>query len=467
MRRLPTGHLVGYGASVLRRLLLVAIAALALASPASAFSKQDGTQTMDDGVSIALTRYTPDGAAPSGGWPGVMVLHGLGGTRGTIDAIASAFATAGYSVLAYDARGHGASGGDITLAGPREVADLRALRQAYAARPDVSDTKVGAWGISYGGGQIWNALAAGVPFAAVEVVETWTSLYQALWPQDLARSGIVAGLAAGVAARSPLISGLRDNAVQSTNMGAIRALAQGRSATSRLRSIRTPVYLFQGRIDFVFDITQAAQAFVTVSGPKKLYVGNFGHTPSTFPGADVQYVLAQAVAWYDRYLKGTANGVDAAKVVIAKQGSATGRVSLSGLPPSTLTTYALPGKSVASGTALVSRRTAPLKNAVETWGLGTVHVEVPQLVSYPRLVVTVLAGDKVVSHGGLKPRVGRNVVKLANYCVYVPKGTRLRVTVGPASPTGQIAYLGFAGSGSATIGNITLRLATLAKPISR
>ena len=51
---------------MLRRLLLVAIAALALASPASAFSKQDGTQTMDDGVSIALTRYTPDGAAPSG-----------------------------------------------------------------------------------------------------------------------------------------------------------------------------------------------------------------------------------------------------------------------------------------------------------------------------------------------------------------------------------------------------------------
>ena len=99
--------------------------------------------------------------------------------------------------------------------------------------------------------------------------------------------------------------------------------------------------------------------------------------------------------------------------------------------------------------------------------MGTVHVEVPKLASYPRLVVTVLAGDKVVSHGGLKPRVGRNVVKLANYCVYVPKGTRLRVTVGPASPTGQIAYLGFAGSGSATIGNITLRLATLAKPISR
>jgi hypothetical protein len=98
--------------------------------------------------------------------------------------------------------------------------------------------------------------------------------------------------------------------------------------------------------------------------------------------------------------------------------------------------------------------------------MGTVHVEVPRLASYPRLVVTVLAGNRVVSHGGLKPKVGRNVVKLANYCVYVPKGTRLRVTVGASSPSGQIAYLGFAGAGSATIGTVTLRLSTLAKRVS-
>ena len=50
-----------------------------------------------------------------------------------------------------------------------------------------------------------------------------------------------------------------------------------------------------------------------------------------------------------------------------------------------------------------------------------------------------LAGNRVVAHGGLQPRRGVNVVKLANYCVYVPKGTRLTVTVGASSPAGQIA----------------------------
>lgn len=445
------------------------ITALALASPASAagFSKQDGTQAMDDGVQIAFTRYTPDGAAPAGGWPGVMVLHGLAGTRGAVDPIASAFAAAGYAVLAYDARGHGASGGEITLAGPREVADLRALRAAFGARPDVHDTKVGAWGISYGGGQIWNALAAGVPFAAAEVVETWTSLYDALWPQNLARSGIVAGLAASIAARSPLVAGIRDDAVQSRNLAAVRALAEGRSATRRLGSIRTPVYLFQGRVDFVFDLTQATQAFAALKGPKKLYAGNFGHPPSTFPGPDSAYLLAQSRAWFDRFLKGAPNGVDAKKVVIARQGSANRRTELTGLPKTDFVVANFGGTSTISGGALLTRRTRPWRAGFETWGSsGAAFVEVKKVVRYPRLVVTVLAGNRVVTHGGLKPRLGLNVVKLANYSVEVPKGTRLRVTVGPASPAGQLAYLGFAGSGSASIGPIRVQLSVLAKPIS-
>ena len=111
-----------------------------------------------------------------------------------------------------------------------------------------------------------------------------------------------------MAARSPLVAGIRDDAVQSKNLAAVRALAAGRSVVPSLggpRSITTPVYLFQGRIDFAFDITQAWQAFEGLGGPKKLYIGNFGHAPSTFPGLDGVYVLSQSIAWYDRHLKGT------------------------------------------------------------------------------------------------------------------------------------------------------------------
>ncbi len=152
---------------------------------------------MDDGVSIAATLYVPDGTAPPGGWPAIVFLHGLSGNRQQMNALVEGygFVDKGYAILTFDARGHGESGGLVGIDGPREVADTRAIHDWLAARPDVSDAKIGAWGISYGGGAVFNSLVAGVPWAAVVTVETWTDLYSALMPQGLVKSGLVAGLA--------------------------------------------------------------------------------------------------------------------------------------------------------------------------------------------------------------------------------------------------------------------------------
>src|SRR5438132_6464427 len=242
---------------------------------------------MSDGTSIAYDLYEPDGAAPAGGWPGVVVLHGLGGSKESMAPIAQVFASKGYAALAYTARGHGTSTGNVGLAGPDEVGDERALLAFFEGLPEVSNTNVGGWGISYGGGETWNGLVAGIPYKAAAVVETWTDLYSALWPQDVAKSGIVLGFAKTVEARSPLIVQNEDDAVHSTNTPALRALTSTRSAFTRLSSITTPVYMFQGRLDYAFDVTQAENGFLRTTGPKHLYVGQFGHTPSSFPGPDV------------------------------------------------------------------------------------------------------------------------------------------------------------------------------------
>ena len=82
----------------------------------------------------------------------------------------SGFVGQQYAVLTFDARGHGQSGGLVGIDGPREVADIRAVHAWLAARPDVADAKIGAWGISYGGGGVLNSLVAGVPWAAVFTV---------------------------------------------------------------------------------------------------------------------------------------------------------------------------------------------------------------------------------------------------------------------------------------------------------
>ena len=90
-----------------------------------------------------------------------------------------------------DARGHGSSGGYVSLDGPREVADVRTEFRWFAGLPEVSDTQIGAWGISLGGGAAWNSIVAGVPFRALETFETWSDLYQGLFPQNFGKSGAI------------------------------------------------------------------------------------------------------------------------------------------------------------------------------------------------------------------------------------------------------------------------------------
>ena len=310
----------GYCVDGVKRLLVTVVLALVATAPAHAYVKATGTRTMDDGIAIAYDLYEPDGASPAAGWPGVLLLHGLGGTKDSVATVAGGFADAGYAVLAYSARGHGTSGGAVELAGPREVADLRALLGWFRDRPDVGNA-VGCWGISYGGGQCWNAAASGVRFGAIAVVETWTDLYSALWPGDVAKSGIVLGFSKSVVARSPLVASFEDDAVHSTNLARVRPLLAQRSALPKLGSLTTPVYMFQGKVDYAFDVAQATRAFAKLRGPKKLYVGKFGHAPSTFPGPDAPYVLSQSTHWFDHFLRGLPNGIEFPAVAIAKPGA--------------------------------------------------------------------------------------------------------------------------------------------------
>lgn len=438
------------------------IAALLLlwAAPANAFTKQTGTRTMADGTSIAYDLYEPDGTAPAGGWPGVVVLHGLGGSKDQMAPVATVLAAHGYAALAYSARGQGTSTGDLELAGPNEISDERAMESSFAGLPDVSNTDIGVWGISMGGGEAWDGMAAGIPYKAAEVLQTWTDLYSALWPQDVAKSGIVLGFAKSVEARSPLIAELEGDAVHSTNLAKIKALAAARSSYAALPKIKTPVYMFQGRVDYAFDVTQAVNGFSRVSGPKHLYVGQFGHPPSTFPGPDFAYVLTQGLAWYDHYLRGQPNGIDKTPPVTVAAATGTKRASYAGLPKTKVITVGFRGTSL--------RRTGPaFRQPLETFGVSLLKVQVRKVVQYPRLVATVFAGNRVITHGAIVPKVGLQTIRLANYVQFLPRGTRLSVTFGPSSGSADVAYLGFGDEKSITLGSAVMSLQTLAKPVSR
>jgi predicted acyl esterase len=443
----------------LKRLLVIAAALLLWTSPAYAFSKQSGTRTMSDGVSVAYDLYEPDGTAPVGGWPGVVVLHGLGGSKDDVAQVAQLFAAQGYAAIAYTARGEGTSGGDLTLAGPAEISDERAMFDFFRGLAEVSDTEIGAWGISYGGGEVWDGLAAGIPYKAADVVETWTDLYSALWPQNVAKSGIVAGFAKVVEARSPLIQQLATAAIQSTDPATVKTVADQRSALAQLPRISAPVYMFQGRVDYAFDVTQAETGFERIAGPKHLYIGQFGHTPSTFPGPDFSYVMSQGTGWFDHYLRGQPNGIDRSPPVTVAAASGSKRASYAGIPKTKLVGVGFRGTTTS--------RTGPrFAGSLETFGVSILKVQVRKVANYPRLVAVVSAGNRVISHGAIVPKVGLDSIRLANYVQYLPKGTRLSIRFGPDGGPRDIAYLGFGDQGSISLGPAYLTLQALTKPVS-
>jgi predicted acyl esterase len=446
-----------------RRACLAAVAAIALlawAGPAAAFSKQDLLLPMDDGAALSATLYVPDGAAPAGGRPAVILMHGLAGERSSMNTLASAMGLIGeqYVVLTFDARGHGLSSGLIGIDGPREISDVRAVFDWLAARPDVADDRIGAWGISYGGGGALNSLAAGVPWGAVEAAETWSELMSALVPQGLAKSGVIGGFLTALpqANVDPAVFAVRDAAFAG-RVDEVRAFAAQRSSLARLAGNRTPVFLMQGRRDYAFGLDQATRLYRVLAGPKRLWIGNHGHPPSTFPAADSAAMLAEGRQWFDRFLLGTQNGIERKPpVVLAREGRAE-TVSYAGLPPTSPQSFAAgqlafkkaPERTIAQSGRWVQQ--LRLRGAAEVFGSPTVRVRATVSGGWSRVVVTLSArtpaGREIaVSAGGVPASPGTRTyqVSLLSQATYVPAGSTWKVTVASstlAQSPGNLMYL--------------------------
>ncbi len=460
-----------------------ALALLVGNAAASPTAKLDVSIPMDDGVSIAATLYVPDGTPPADGWPAIVFLHGFGRNRSDNNALVEGYGLVnqGYAILTYDARGHGSSGGLVSVAGPREIADARAVRDWLAARSDVSDTRIGAWGISYGGGTVLNSLVAGVPWAAVVTVETWTDLYSGLMPQGLVKSGAVVSLSGSIPPnrRDPELDAVQAAAFAG-NSAVVRPWAAARSSLSRLGSVTTPVFMAPGRRDFLFGIDQGTRAFARLKGPKVLYVGLHGHAPSTFPAADTGFLMSKVRAWYDCYLRSTDCDANRASVYVAPE-TFGGQVARRGatLPPVSPTTVSFPGVTTFARSGKAVRTSPPLRTPVETFGTPTVQTSVAASGGWSRLVAVLTARTRqgkeiVVAAGGVptKPGAQRVTIRLGSQATFVPRGSRLTLTLASSSTaqsSTNLLYLDLpmAQSARARVGTAILKLPRLRTPITK
>jgi predicted acyl esterase len=477
---------------VLRRLLLLAGAfaasfAVVVDARAGTYTSQELMIPMSDGVPIAATLLTPDGTPPRGGRPAVMLLHGLGQNRSSIDGATGMslngiagdwLASEGYVALTFDARAHGASGGLFSLDGPREVGDVRELRRWLSRRPGVNPSRIGAFGVSLGGAALWRAAVEGVPFASIVTGVTWTDLYEALLPQDLAKSGAIFGLQSSLSGRlEPNTAKLLPHAVAGTNLTALRVFTEARSARHLLERVRTPVLMIQGRRDFAFDMEQALSAFSRIRAPKRLYLTGLGHSPATNSPDERPHVLTRMRLWFDRFLKGVRNGIDSSPPIEIAPDPWRGKsVVFRTVPRRKVVTYRLKGTRTIASSGRVVRVLRLPRRPLELFGTPLVQATVSTRTGWRHLVAVLSAvtpgrPEVVVSTGGAstaslgRRRSRRITIRLMSNATLIPRGSTLRLTL--AATWAPLYVVGVPRGSRLTIGDITLSVPALRNPISR
>ena len=303
--------------------------------PATADGTTNGDTSASSTNSIHLDAnvYVPDGVvAPA---PAVVVVHGFAETKTTttIVTLAEDFAAAGYVVVTPTVRGFGNSDGLVSLVGPNEVNDLKTIILAMQtgsigdapaiAIPVTNASKFGVMGPSYGGGHTFEIMRTHVAgLTAVIPIIGWTDLYQALAPNDVPKLTYSLGLfATGFNFENPnyapvMFDWLRDilnGTPEQTRQGDPESNIDWRSVIFNPSELTVPAFVIQGWDDDLFPAEQALQLTQTDNSIPflKLYIGGLGHPPASLSitGNEGVYLRAQAVRWFDQWLKGIDTGI--------------------------------------------------------------------------------------------------------------------------------------------------------------
>jgi len=331
-------------------------------APAASAAEDVGVETMtvpadgDEDVDLDTSLYVP-AASQDTPAPAVILGHGFGGSKDSVGPEAQVLAEAGYVVLTYSARGHGASGGQIGLNDPEfEIADLSVMIDLLAERAEVAsdsdgDPVVGVTGASYGGALSLLGAAYDERVDAIVPQITWNSLTRSLFPDQVGdpegdafagapapgEDGVFKKLWAGLFFSTASGFGGADRSggtptpelgVTDLTCGRFRAEVcaayQEAAVTGRLSPemaeildrvspagvldrIDAPTMLIQGLSDTLFPLSEAdanARGIAQNGTPVKMVWYRGGHDGGSNED-DVVRLRELTLAWFDHYLKGT------------------------------------------------------------------------------------------------------------------------------------------------------------------
>jgi ABC-2 type transport system ATP-binding protein len=341
----------------------------------------------DQPIQLDTTLYVPESASADAPVPAVLLAHGFGGSKNSVDDSARELAGRGYVVLAWSARGFGRSGGTISLDDPDyEVNDARGLADYLDTRPEVQkergdDLKLGVVGGSYGGALALLLAASDRRVDAIVPQITWNSLSDSFFPDAAAGgagqgvfksqwAGLFFGSGSGISVASVLGRGSRARQadvqcgrfsrdicdlylqVATTGRATPEAIARlDRSSPKNvLDKITAPALLVQGQADTLFPLSEAdanAKGIAAHGTPVRVAWYSGGHDAE---GSDEDTLRTKflTVQWLDHYLKGI-GAAPATSFTYSTAGGISARNSRATTLTSSTATYpGLRGQSSAS-----------------------------------------------------------------------------------------------------------------------
>lgn len=226
-----------------------------------------------------------------------------------------------YAVVAYTERGLPGSQGELTVAGPEDVADGRKVIDWALGSTglDADPERIGMMGISYGSG-ISQLVANSDPrVKAVVALSTWADLGRALY-DNRTRHILAAEALAAISDRpSADLRRVLEDFRQNTNIDEVLNWAEQRSPAHMEPGARAvPTFFTSYWHETIFPQNQLLDYFDRYPGSKRLDLAVGDHGAVEIPGVTLGVYTRTTEAaydWLDHHLRGVDNGIDRDGVV--------------------------------------------------------------------------------------------------------------------------------------------------------
>ncbi|MER6052669.1 CocE/NonD family hydrolase [Streptomyces sp. NPDC001793] len=409
---------------------------------------------LKDGTVLKADVFTPAAGTPgadrNGRYP--LVAQPASWGQNDLEYVAQGrkLAADGYVAVTYTVRGFWGSGGQIDVAGPKDVGDISAVIDWSLAHTPADPDRVGMVGLSLGGGLTLMGAAFDPRVKAVASLSGWADLTDALYSgqtRHLQAAGLLAAVQTPTGRRSPEFARTLSDLYADRDMPRVIQWAHTRSPATyvdRINAHGTAVFLANAWGDSIFNPGQMTSFYRRLTVPKRLELRPGDHATQELtsllglPNA----TWTSARQWLDHYLKGSGSSGGARQGVELEVrsggehenyqdwravGSRTERLRL-GRPDS----HGV-GTLGAAGEAGWSRRVAGGIDSGADGGIAELSGTLDQVIGLPPMVVVPLL-----------PRSSAAIWQSAPYA----KGLRLRgaarlhTTVTASTPKGSaFAYL--------------------------